>query len=123
ESPALIRSRGGRVLKAVVRDGAAGAGEARPAMAQPTRPTQRASASAPWFMELVRGEVAQRGGGALGGVHLVTSLDRRLQDAAEAAVGGRLTQGERARRLPANSLQAPVVAVEPGAGPRPGAVG
>ena len=116
ESPALIRSRRDRVLKAMVRDGAASAGEARTAMAQPTRPTQRASASAPWFMELVRGEVAQRGGGALGGVHLVTSLDRRLQDAAEAAVRDRLAQVERARRLPANSLQAAVVAIEPVSG-------
>src|SRR5262249_59601698 len=96
----LVRGRRARVLKALVRDGAASAGEARTAMAQPTRPTQRASASAPWFMELVRGEVAQRGGGALGGVHLVTSLDRRLQDAAEAAVRDRPAPVERARRPP-----------------------
>jgi 1A family penicillin-binding protein len=116
EPPALIRSRRDRVLEAMVRDGAASAGEARVAMAQPTRPTQRAFASAPWFMELVRGEVAQRGGGALGGVHLVTSLDRRLQDTAEAAVRDRLAQIERARRLPANSLQAAVVAIEPVSG-------
>jgi 1A family penicillin-binding protein len=116
ESPALIRSRRDGVLEAMVRDGAATAAEARAAMTQPTRPTQKVAASAPWFMDLVRTEVAQRGGEALGGVHLVTSLDRRLQEAAEAAVRDRLAQVERSRRLPANSLQAAVVAIEPVSG-------
>ncbi len=116
ESPSLLRNRRDRVLEAMVKDGAASAADARAAMTRPTRPTERATAPAPWFMELVRGEVAHRGGEALGGVQLVTSLDRRLQDAAEAAVRERLSQAERTRRQPPNSLQAAVVAVEPSSG-------
>jgi len=116
ESPELLRSRRDRVLEAMVKDGAASESEARAAMARPTRPSQKAIAPAPWFMELVRGEVVRRGGAALGGAHLVTSLDRRLQEAAEAAVRDRLAQVEHARRLPANTLQAAVVAIEPVSG-------
>ena len=116
EPPALLRGRRDRVLEAMVKDGAASAAEARAAMTRPTRPAQKVAAVAPWFMELVRGEVAQRGGEALGGVQLVTSLDRRLQEAAETAVRDRLAQVERSRRLPANSLQAAVVAIEPVSG-------
>jgi len=116
ESPALLRSRRDRVLEAMVKEGVASEAEARAAMAQPTRPAQKAVAVAPWFMELVRAEVAHRGGEALGGVTLVTSLDRRLQEAAEAAVRDRLAQAERARRQPPNSLQAAVVAIEPVSG-------
>ena len=116
ESPTVLRNRRDRVLEAMVKDGAASATEARVAMTRPTRPTEKATAPAPWFMELVRGEVAHRGGEALGGVQLVTSLDRRLQDAAEAAVRERLAQAERSRRQPANSLQAAVVAIEPATG-------
>src|SRR5438132_6346720 len=116
ESPTVLRNRRDRVLDAMVKDGAASATEARVAMTRPTRPTEKATAPAPWFMELVRGEVAHRGGEALGGVQLVTSLDRRLQDAAEAAVRERLAQAERSRRQPANSLQAAVVAIEPATG-------
>jgi len=116
ESPTLLRNRRDRVLEAMVKDGAASDTEARVAMTRPTRPTERATAPAPWFMELVRGEVAQRGGEALGGVQLVTSLDRRLQEAAEAAVRERLAQAERSRRQPPNSLQAAVVAIEPSSG-------
>jgi len=116
ESPTLIRSRRDRVLEAMVKDGTASEADAQTAMKQPTRPAQKAMAPAPWFMELVRGEVARRGGEALGGVTLVTSLDRRLQETAEAAVRDRLTQMERARRLPPNSLQAAVVAIEPASG-------
>jgi penicillin-binding protein 1B len=116
EAPALIRSRRDRVLEAMVKEGAASEAEARAAMTRPTRPAQKATASAPWFMELVRDEVAHRGGEALGGVHLVTSLDRRLQEAAETAVRDRLAQAERSRRQPANSLQAAVVAIEPSSG-------
>lgn len=116
ESPGLLRSRRDRVLEAMVKDGAASDAEAQAAMARPTRPAQKAVAAAPWFMELVRGEVARRGGEALGGVTLVTSLDRRLQEAAETAVRERLAQAERSRRQPANSLQAAVVAIEPASG-------
>jgi len=116
ESQALLRSRRDRVLETMVKDGATSESEARAAMTRPTRPAQKAVAAAPWFMDLVRAEVAQRGGEALGGVHLVTSLDRNLQDAAETAVRERLAQAERSRRQPANSLQAAVVAIEPVSG-------
>src|SRR5205807_2668899 len=115
-SPTVLRNRRDRVLEAMVKDGGASHAEARVAMTRPTRPAERATAPAPWFMELVRGEVADRGGAALGGVQLVTSLDRRLQEAAEAAVRERLAQAERSRRQPANSLQAAVVAIEPASG-------
>ena len=116
ESPALLRHRRDAVLDAMVKDGTASEAEARVAMARPTRPTQRVAAVAPWFMELVRAEVAQRGGDTPGGVQLVTSLDRRLQEAAEAAVSERLAHAERSRRLPANSLQAAVVVIDPASG-------
>jgi len=116
ESPTVLRNRRDRVLEAMVKDGAASDAAARVAMNRPTRPAEKATAPAPWFMELVRGEVADRGGEALGGVQLVTSLDRRLQETAEAAVRERLAQAERSRRQPANSLQAAVVAIEPASG-------
>jgi penicillin-binding protein 1B len=116
ESPALLRHRRDAVLDAMVKDGAVSQAEARLAMTKPTRPTERAVASAPWFMELVRAEVAQRGGDKLGGLQLVTSLDRRLQEAAEAAVRERLSQAERSHRQSANSLQAAVVAIDPASG-------
>ena len=116
ESQALLRSRRDRVLETMVKDGATSESEARAAMTRPTRPAQKAVAAAPWFMDLVRAEVAHRGGEALGGVHLVTSLDRNLQDAAETAVRERLAQAERSRRQPANSLQAAVVAIDPVSG-------
>ena len=116
EPPPLLRSRRDRVLEAMVKDGAASETEAQAAMTRPTRPAQKAAAAAPWFMELVRREVARRGGEALGGVTLVTSLDRRLQEEAETAVRERLAHAERSRRQPRNSLQAAVVAIEPASG-------
>jgi penicillin-binding protein 1B len=116
EAPALLRSRRDRVLEAMVKESATSAADARAAMTKPTRPAHKATAIAPWFMEIVRGEVANRGGEALGGVQLVTSLDRRLQEAAETAVRDRLAKAERSRRQPANSLQAAVVAIEPASG-------
>ena len=116
EAPTLLRARRDAVLEAMVKDGAASEAEARAAMARPTRPAEKVAAIAPWFMEIARAEVARRGGEALGGIHLVTSLDRRLQEAAETAVRDRLAQAERSRRLPANSLQAAVVAIDPVSG-------
>ena len=116
ESPTLLRHRRDAVLDAMVKDGAVSQADARLAMTKPTRPTERAVAVAPWFMELVRAEVAQRGGDTPGGMQLVTSLDRRLQEAAEAAVRERLSQAERSRRQRPNSLQAAVVAIEPATG-------
>src|SRR5262249_20573997 len=98
EATRVFRTRRDGVLETMVKDGAASEADARAAMTRPTRPTERATAQAPWFMEVVRGEVAQRGGDALGGVTLVTSLDRRLQDSAGAAVAG--GRGPRAARRP-----------------------
>jgi penicillin-binding protein 1B len=115
ESPALLRKRRDRILEVMVKDGGASETDARAAMARPTRPLPKVATLAPWFMELVRAEVAHRGGGPRGG-QLVTSLDRRLQDAAETAVRERLAQAERARRRPANSLEAAVIAIEPASG-------
>jgi penicillin-binding protein 1B len=116
ESPALIRKRRDRVLEAMVREGTANAAEARQAMARTARPARRTASTAPWFLELARDEVAHRAVGPTGGARIVTSLDRRLQEAAETTVRDRLAQVERARRKPPGSLQAAVVAIEPGSG-------
>jgi penicillin-binding protein 1B len=116
ESPALIRKRRDRVLEAMVREGTANAAEARQAMARTARPARRTASTAPWFLELARDEVARRAVGPTGGARIVTSLDQRLQEAAETTVRDRLAQVERARRKPPGSLQAAVVAIEPGSG-------
>ena len=116
ESPGLIRNRRDRVLEAMVREGTANAVDARQAMARPVRPARTTASTAPWFLELARDEVAHRVVGPTGGARIVTSLDRRLQEAAETAVRDRLAQVERARRKAPGSLQAAVVAIEPGSG-------
>jgi len=117
ESPTLLRNRRDRVLEAMVREGTASEADARTAKARPVRPGARTTAStAPWFMELARDEVAHRAVGPIGGARIVTSLDRRLEEAAETAVRDRLAQLERARRKAPGSLQAAVVAIEPGTG-------
>ncbi len=116
ESPAVIRNRRDRVLEAMVREGTANAAEARQAMARTARPVRTTASTAPWFLKLARDEVAHRAVGSTGGARIVTSLDRRLQEAAETAVRDRLAQVERARRKAPGSLQAAVVAIEPGSG-------
>ena len=116
DSPELVRSRRDRVLEAMNRDGAAGDAETRAAKARPVRPTHAVASSAPWFMELARDEVGRRGERQTEGSTVVTSLDRRLQEAAEKSVSERLARVERSRRLASGSLQAAVVAMEPSSG-------
>jgi penicillin-binding protein 1B len=98
------------------RDGAAGEAETRAAKARPVRAPRAVASSAPWFMELARDEVGRRAEDRSAGGTVVTSLDRPLQEAAEAAVRERLARAEQSRRLAPKSLQAAVVAMEPGSG-------
>jgi 1A family penicillin-binding protein len=116
DSPELVRSRRDRVLEAMNRDGAAGDAETRAAKARPVRPTHAVASSAPWFMEFARDEVGRRGERQTADSTVVTSLDRRLQEAAEKSVSERLARVERSRRLASGSLQAAVVAMEPSSG-------
>jgi penicillin-binding protein 1B len=116
ESPALARKRRDSVLDAMSRDGVADEAQTRAAKARPVRAPRAVAAVAPWFVELARDEVGRRVADTTGGGAVVTSLDRRLQEAAEAAVRARLARAERSRRLPSNSLQAAVVAMEPESG-------
>ena len=116
ESPALLRSRRDRVLDTMSRDGAVSEAEVRAAKARPAHATRAIVSAAPWFMELVRDEVGRRAVDRTDGGTVVTSLDRRLQEAAETSVRERLARAERSRRLGPNSLQAAVVAIEPASG-------
>ena len=116
ESPDLVRNRRDRVLDAMNRDGAAGDAETAAAKARPLRPPRAVASSAPWFMELARDEVRRRGEHRTEGGTVVTSLDRRLQEAAEKSVSERLARAERSHRRAPGSLQAAVVAMEPSTG-------
>ncbi|PYN80251.1 MAG: transpeptidase-transglycosylase [Candidatus Rokuibacteriota bacterium] len=114
--PDLIRSRRDRVLEAMVKEGAASEVDARAAMARPVRSAQAMVSSAPWFIELAREGVARRAVDKTEGARVVTSLDRRLQEAAEAAVRERLAQTGRSGRQAPTALQAAVVVMEPASG-------
>ena len=94
---------------------------AKLAMARPLRPPTAPPSRAPWFIELARGGVAARRlVGGVPGAALTTSLDRPLQEIAEAAVRDQLARAERTRKgLPAGTLQAAVIAMEPGTRPDP----
>jgi penicillin-binding protein 1B len=116
ESPDLMRGRRDRVLDTMSRDGAVGAAETQAAKARPVRPLQAVASTAPWFMELARDEVGRRGEDTSAGGTVVTSLDRRIQEAAERSVRERLARAERSHRLAPGSLQAAVVAMEPSSG-------
>src|SRR4029453_4814135 len=116
ESPALVRGRRDRGLDTMNRDGAAGDAETRAAKARPVRAPRAVASSAPWFMELARDEVGRRGEYPTEGGTVVTSLDRRLRGGGETWVRGRLARAERSGRQPPSSLQAAVVAMEPGTG-------
>src|SRR4030095_9410264 len=91
------------------------------ALAAPVRLAAPQRSRAPWFVELAREETARRvlPDGApreTGLARVATTLDRGLTRVAEAAVRQQLTQAERAQKLPAGTLQAAVVAMEPGSG-------
>jgi 1A family penicillin-binding protein len=116
DSPDLVQSRRDRVLDAMNRDGAAGDAETRAAKTRPVRPPRAVASSAPWFMEIARDEVSRRGERQTEAGTVVTSLDRRLQEAAEKSVTERLARAERSHRRAPGSLQAAVVAMDPSSG-------
>ena len=115
--PGLVRARRDRVLDAMVAQGVATERDATFARARPLRPPTGAPMRATWFVELAREEASRRVIGAVPGAHLTTSLDRALQDAAESEVRDVLGKAERSRKsLPPGTLQAAVIAMEPGTG-------
>ena len=116
EAPALVRGRRDRVLETMSRDGAAGEDEVRAAKARPVHAARAVASIAPWFVEVARDEAGRRLAGRTEGGTVVTSLDRRLQEAAEASVRERLARAERSRRHAPKALQAAVVAIEPATG-------
>ncbi|HET6368427.1 MAG TPA: transglycosylase domain-containing protein [Pseudomonadales bacterium] len=117
DDPTLVRGRRDRVLDAMVAQGVATEPDAKLAMARPLRPPTAPPSRAPWFIELAREETARRLVGGVPGGRLTTSLDRSLQEIAEAAVRDQLARAERSRKgLPAGTLQAAVIAMEPGTG-------
>jgi penicillin-binding protein 1B len=117
DEPAVVRARRDRVLDAMVAQGFTSEREARFATARPLRPPTALPTRAPWFIELAREEAVRRVIGDIPGARLTTSLDRPLQEIAGAAVRDQLAKAERTRKgLPAGTLQAAVVALEPDTG-------
>lgn len=117
DEPAVVRARRDRVLDAMVAQGFTSEREARFATARPLRPPTALPTRAPWFIELAREEAARRVIGDIPGARLTTSLDRPLQEIAGTAVRDQLAKAERTRKgLPAGTLQAAVVALEPDTG-------
>ena len=113
-----VRARRDVVLQAMASDGSATAQAVGTALAAPVRAAVPARARAPWFVQLAREEAARRVVLAPSerGVRVATTLDRRLQSVAESAVRGELARLEKSRGLGAGTLQAAVVAMEPGTG-------
>ncbi len=107
-----------RVLQAMVDEGGLPAPVAREAMARPVRVRADGAATRHgYFVDLAADEVARRLTlPRAPEVRVGTTLDPRLQAAAEAAVADGLPALERRRRLPAGTLQATVVALEPASG-------
>ena len=86
--------------------------QVRPVRWRPTRP-----ASAPYFVELAREEFRRRFVLPPGGdIRIATTLDPILQRSAERAIQRSLDQLERRPAHPPGSLQAALVAIEPGSG-------
>jgi membrane peptidoglycan carboxypeptidase len=119
--PWRLRARRDVVLHAMAADGMVSESVLGAALAAPVRLAAPQRSRAPWFVELAREETARRvlPDGApreTGLARVATTLDRGLTRVAEAAVRQQLTQAERAQKLPAGTLQAAVVAMEPGSG-------
>jgi penicillin-binding protein 1B len=111
------RARRDRVLQTMAADGAVSEEALRLALAAPTRLPTPPGERAPWFAQMARAEAARRvipAGSAA--VRVATTLDVRLQRVAEGTVRQHLTQAERQRGLPAGTLQAAVVAMDPSTG-------
>jgi penicillin-binding protein 1B len=112
-----LRARRDALLRAMTGQEPVGERQLEVALAQPVRRPSPAALRAPWFVDVARDEAARRVAASGDGVAQVgTTLDRRLQAAAEAAVRDQLARAERARHLPAGRLQAAVVAMEPSSG-------
>jgi len=114
---AVVRGRRDRVLTAMAAQGVAAEPEVKLAMARPLRAPATAPSRAPWFVEVAREEATRRVVSGAAAVRLTTSLDRQLQETAEAAVRDLLTRAERSRKgLTPGMLQAAVIAMEPSTG-------
>lgn len=113
-----VRARRDVVLHAMAADGSATAQAVGIALAAPVHPAAPARTRAPWFVQVAHEEAARRIALApeARSARVATTLDRRLQRVAETAVRGALGELEQQRGLPAGTLQAAVVAMEPGTG-------
>jgi membrane peptidoglycan carboxypeptidase len=113
-----VRARRDVVLQAMAADGNVSEQAVGAALAAPVRAAAPPRARAPWFVQLAREEAAQRVllAGPERSARVATTLDRELQRVAEVAVRVELEQIERRRGLGAGTLQAAVVAMEPGTG-------
>jgi len=110
------RARRDRVVQTMVADGAVSQEAARLALAAPSRVPTPPGERAPWFAQMARAEAARRVIPKPATMRVATTLDLRLQRVAEGTVRQHLTQAERQRRLPAGTLQAAVVAMDPSTG-------
>jgi len=119
-NPDAARARRNVVLAVMLRDGAAGADEARAASDEPVRvaPLERADATAPYFIDYVSREVESRLAGSPDegqNLRVYTTLDLDLQRVAEEAVARQVERLEKVfkgRRRP----QASLVALDPKTG-------
>jgi penicillin-binding protein 1B len=106
------------VLSAMRRQGLLDEARAREAMARPL-PAEAGPARvrAPYFVDLAREEIAHRLTlPSEGELRIATSLDARLQRAAERAVQDGLERIERRRGRQPGGIEAALVAIEPGSG-------
>ena len=113
-----VRARRDVVLQAMAADGSATTQAVGVALASPVRAAAPPRARAPWFIQVAQEEAARRVAlaPAARSARVATTLDRRLQRVAETAVRAELAQLERRQGLAAGTLQAAVVAMEPGTG-------
>jgi membrane peptidoglycan carboxypeptidase len=119
--PWRLRARRDVVLHAMAADGVMSEPALGDALAAPVRLTGPPRSRAPWFVELAREEAVRRvlpDSATLGSgvTRVATTLDRGLTRAAEAGMRQHLSQAERVQKLPAGTLQAAVVAMEPRSG-------